>query len=93
MRREVYGRLQRLPVNYFDQRVSGDLMTRVIEDANTVERLQGERAFDILDSMTETTNRIRTETSGTDPWRRGLRQHSKPRRNVTKFDLDFGRRV
>lgn len=39
MRREVYGRLQRLPVGYFDQRASGDLMTRVIEDVNTVERL------------------------------------------------------
>ena len=39
MRREVYGRLQRLPVGYFDQRSSGDLMTRVIEDVNSVERL------------------------------------------------------
>src|SRR5216683_2735251 len=39
MRREVYGRLQRLPVNYFDQRASGDLMTRVSEDVNSVERV------------------------------------------------------
>src|SRR5882762_5167801 len=39
MRRDVYGRLQRLPVNYFDQRASGDLMTRIIEDVNSVERL------------------------------------------------------
>ncbi len=39
MRREVFGRLQRLPVNYFDQRSSGDLMTRVIEDVNSVERI------------------------------------------------------
>src|SRR6266704_579458 len=39
MRRHVYGRLQRLPVNYFDQRASGDLMTRVIEDVNAVERV------------------------------------------------------
>jgi ATP-binding cassette, subfamily B, bacterial len=39
MRREVYGRLQRLPVGYFDPRASGDLMTRVIEDVNSVERL------------------------------------------------------
>ena len=39
MRREVYARLQRLPVNYFDQRASGDLMTRVIEDVNSVERI------------------------------------------------------
>ena len=39
MRREVFGRLQRLPVNYFDQRASGDLMTRVLEDVNAVERV------------------------------------------------------
>src|SRR5947207_9707006 len=39
MRREVYARLQRLPVNYFDQGASGDLMTRVIEDVNSVERV------------------------------------------------------
>src|SRR5437660_6116865 len=38
MRRDVYARLQRLPVGYFDQRASGDLMTRVIEDVNSVER-------------------------------------------------------
>ena len=38
MRREVYAKLQRLPVNYFDQRSSGDLMTRVLEDVNSVER-------------------------------------------------------
>lgn len=39
MRREVYGRLQRLPISYFDQRASGDLMTRVIEDVNALERV------------------------------------------------------
>jgi ATP-binding cassette subfamily B protein len=39
MRREVFARLQRLPVAWFDQRSSGDLMTRVIEDVNNVERL------------------------------------------------------
>ena len=39
MRCQLYARLQRLPVNYFDQRASGDLMTRVIEDVNNVERL------------------------------------------------------
>jgi ABC-type multidrug transport system fused ATPase/permease subunit len=39
MRRQVYARLQRLPVGYFDQRASGDLMTRVIEDINSVERI------------------------------------------------------
>ena len=39
MRRQLYNRLQRLPVTYFDQRASGDLMTRVVEDVNNVERL------------------------------------------------------
>jgi len=39
MRREVYARLQRLPVNYFDHRSSGDLMTRVIEEVNSLERV------------------------------------------------------
>jgi ATP-binding cassette subfamily B protein len=39
MRCEVYARLQRLPVGYFDQRTSGDLMTRVVEDVNSVERV------------------------------------------------------
>lgn len=39
MRCEVYNHLQRLPVNYFDQRASGDLITRVIEDVNSVERV------------------------------------------------------
>lgn len=39
MRCQVYARLQRLPVTWFDQRASGDLMTRVIEDVNNVERL------------------------------------------------------
>src|SRR5436190_12483104 len=39
MRCEIYARLQRLPVGYFDHRASGDLMTRVLEDVNSVERL------------------------------------------------------
>lgn len=39
MRRQVFARLQRLPAAWFDQRSSGDLMTRVIEDVNNVERL------------------------------------------------------
>jgi ATP-binding cassette, subfamily B, bacterial len=39
MRREIYARLQRLPVPWFDQRATGDLMTRIIEDVNSVERL------------------------------------------------------
>ena len=39
MRSDVYNRLQSLPVGYFDQRSSGDLMTQVIEDVNSVERL------------------------------------------------------
>ncbi|MGA4642966.1 ABC transporter ATP-binding protein [Limisphaera sp. 4302-co] len=39
MRCQLYARLQRLPVSWFDQRATGDVMTRVIEDVNQVERL------------------------------------------------------
>ncbi|MGA1237021.1 MAG: ABC transporter ATP-binding protein [Limisphaerales bacterium] len=39
LRRDVYERLQRLPAGYFDHRASGDLMTRVVEDVNSVERV------------------------------------------------------
>ena len=39
MRRDLYNKLQRLSVQYFDQRASGDLMTRVIDDVNAVERV------------------------------------------------------
>ena len=39
IRRDVYARLQRLPIAWFDQRSSGDLMTRVLEDVNAMERL------------------------------------------------------
>ncbi len=39
LRRDLYSRLQRLPVGWFDQRSSGDLATRVLEDVNGVERL------------------------------------------------------
>jgi ABC-type multidrug transport system fused ATPase/permease subunit len=39
LRRDVYAHLQRLPIGYFDQRASGDLMTRVVEDVNSVERV------------------------------------------------------
>jgi len=39
MRRDLYDKLQRLSVNYYDQRATGDLMTRVIDDVNAVERV------------------------------------------------------
>ena len=39
MRCDLYDKLQRLSVQYFDQRASGDLMTRVIDDVNAVERV------------------------------------------------------
>jgi ATP-binding cassette subfamily B protein/subfamily B ATP-binding cassette protein MsbA len=39
MRRDLYDKLQRLSVQYYDQRASGDLMTRVIDDVNAVERV------------------------------------------------------
>lgn len=39
MRCDLYNKLQRLSVRYFDQRSTGDLMTRVIDDVNAVERV------------------------------------------------------
>ncbi|MGO9245983.1 MAG: ABC transporter ATP-binding protein [Verrucomicrobiia bacterium] len=39
LRRDLYDKLQRLSVKYYDQRASGDLMTRVIDDVNAVERV------------------------------------------------------
>ncbi|NTW11049.1 MAG: ABC transporter ATP-binding protein [Chlorobiaceae bacterium] len=39
MRCAVYRKLQRLPVGYFDNRASGDIMTRVIEDVAAVHRV------------------------------------------------------
>jgi ABC-type multidrug transport system fused ATPase/permease subunit len=39
LRRDLYDKLQRLSVRYYDQRASGDLMTRVIDDVNAVERV------------------------------------------------------
>ncbi len=39
MRRDVYARLQQLPLRYFDQRASGDLMTRVTDDVAAVHRI------------------------------------------------------
>ncbi|MCE5283521.1 MAG: ABC transporter ATP-binding protein/permease, partial [Deltaproteobacteria bacterium] len=39
MRRDVYARLQRLPVGYFDRRSSGDLMTRLTDDITAVHRV------------------------------------------------------
>jgi ATP-binding cassette, subfamily B, bacterial len=39
IRRDLYDKLQRLSVQYYDHRASGDLMTRVIDDVNAVERV------------------------------------------------------
>ncbi len=39
MRRDVYAKMQRLPVKFFDRRSSGDLMTRVIDDVASVHRI------------------------------------------------------
>jgi ABC-type multidrug transport system fused ATPase/permease subunit len=39
LRRDLYARLQLLPVGYFDRRASGDLMTRLLDDVHAVERI------------------------------------------------------
>ncbi len=39
LRSDLYEHLQRLPLAWFDDRATGDLMTRVVEDVNAVERV------------------------------------------------------
>ena len=39
MRREIYAKIQLLPVSFFDQHASGDLMTRIIDDAAALHRV------------------------------------------------------
>src|SRR6201993_3952875 len=39
LRSDLYSHIQFLPLKWFDNRATGDLMTRVIEDVNAVERL------------------------------------------------------
>src|ERR1700751_1291778 len=38
LRSDLYSHIQLLPLRWFDNRATGDLMTRVIEDGNSVER-------------------------------------------------------
>ena len=39
LRREVFAALQRLSLNYFEQRSTGEIMSRVINDTEHVERI------------------------------------------------------
>jgi len=39
LRSDLYSHIQFLPLRWFDNRATGDLMTRVIEDVNSVERV------------------------------------------------------
>jgi ATP-binding cassette subfamily B protein len=39
LRSDLYGHLQHLPLGWFDNRATGDLMTRVMEDVNSMERV------------------------------------------------------
>ena len=39
LRSDLYSHIQQLPLRWFDNRATGDLMTRVIEDVNSVERV------------------------------------------------------
>ncbi len=39
LRSDLYSHIQRLPLRWFDNRATGDLMTRVMEDVNAVERV------------------------------------------------------
>src|ERR1700731_4705579 len=39
LRSDLYSHIQLLPLKWFDNRATGDLMTRIIEDVNSVERV------------------------------------------------------
>ena len=39
LRCDLYAHIQRLPLRWFDQRATGDVMTRVMEDVNSMERV------------------------------------------------------
>ena len=39
IRSELYGKIQRLPLRWFDTRRTGDVMTRVVEDVTNMERV------------------------------------------------------
>jgi len=39
LRSDLYSHIQRLPLRWFDNRATGDLMTRILEDVNAVERV------------------------------------------------------
>ncbi|HEY0790351.1 MAG TPA: ABC transporter transmembrane domain-containing protein, partial [Chthoniobacterales bacterium] len=39
LRSDLYDHIQKLPLAWFDQRATGDIMTRVLEDVNAVERV------------------------------------------------------
>lgn len=39
LRSELYAHIQQLPLSWFDNRATGDLMTRVLEDVTSVERM------------------------------------------------------
>jgi ATP-binding cassette, subfamily B, bacterial len=39
LRRDLYSHIQTLPLRWFDNRATGDLMTRILEDVSSVERV------------------------------------------------------
>ncbi|MDD5201374.1 MAG: ABC transporter ATP-binding protein [Terrimicrobiaceae bacterium] len=39
LRSDLYGHIQRLPLTWFDNRATGDVMTRLVEDVTAVERV------------------------------------------------------
>jgi ABC-type multidrug transport system fused ATPase/permease subunit len=39
LRSDLYGHIQKLPLRWFDNRTSGDIMTRILEDVGAVERV------------------------------------------------------
>jgi ATP-binding cassette subfamily B protein len=51
LRQDVFARLQTLPLRFFDQRASGDLMSRVTNDVENVNTVLSESATSFLSSL------------------------------------------
>ena len=51
LRARVFGKLQRLPLSYFDRRPVGDLMSRVTNDVDTLNQLLSQGITELLGSL------------------------------------------
>ena len=56
LRRDLFDRLQRLPMRYFDQHPTGDLMSRVTNDVDAVDSLLSQNLLGVVSSTVQITS-------------------------------------